>query len=82
MCSCCINALCGGFMNAIYIAIYMFIGSTRADTPIIFDEKLLEIEVEERIPAKRKIRMHVCPPPLLKVRESFIEDIGASIRAL
>ena len=75
-------ALCGGFMNAIYIAIYMFIGSARADAPIIFDEKLLEIEVEERIPAKRKIRIHVCPPPLLEVRESFIEEIGASIRAL
>ena len=69
-------------MNAIYIAIYMFIGSARADTPIIFDEKLLEIEVEERIPAKRKIRVQVCPPSLLEVRESFIEEIGASIRAL
>ena len=75
-------ALCGGCMNAIYIAIYMFIGSARADAPIILDFTLLDIEIKERVPVNSKIRIHVCPPPLLEVRESFIEEIGASIRDL
>ena len=71
-------------MNAIYIAIYMLIGSARADTPIIFDFTLLELELEaeEHIPAKRKIRVHVCPPSPLEVRESFVVEIATSLNAL
>ena len=68
-------------MNFIFTAISMFISSAQADssTSHILDFTLLDIEVQENLPTERLTGIHICPPSLLEVRDSFISEIYTSI---
>ena len=71
-------------MVCILAAIYVFISSAQADSNMshILDFTTIDIVVQKKLPAKLLDRIHICPPPLLDGRESFILEIYDSIDTL